>query len=187
MLYTIIGFIVIIIICLLTVFVIIFNRFQRLSNGSEASLAQIKVALKKRLDMISQLVEVVKSYAKFEREVMETVTKMRSLIMDTKIPKEIDDVNSSSKQIFESIFAVVENYPDLKTSENVNDLMKEISEVEDEILRQRYTYNNIVQEYNTRLKTVPSNIVAKILSYKKLEYLKFEEKINLSPELGWNK
>ena len=188
MILIVIGVILILIIIFLVFLIIsIYNRFQKLANGADAGLAQIKVALKKRLDMITQLVDVVKSFAKFEREVMTSITKMRSLVMETKATKEIDNVNSGSKKIFDNILAVVEQYPNLKTSENVNDLMNAIEEVEDEILRQRYTYNNIVQEYNTRLFSFPSNIVAKIFSYKKLEYLKFEEKISIKPDTKWNK
>ena len=167
-------------------FVIYYNRFQRLKNGSEAGLSQIKVVLKKRLDMITQLVKIVKGYASFERNVMESVTKMRSLV-GQRIPSgEIDKINGDSMGILKNILAVVENYPDLKTSKNVTDLMIAIRDVEDEIARQRYTYNNIVQEYNTKLDSFPSNLVAKIFSYDKLDYLQFEEEIKIKPDTWWN-
>lgn len=179
--------IILILVFIFGLFIIIFNRFQRLKNGADAGIAQIKVALKKRLDLISQIVDVVKSYAKFEREVMESITKMRNLVMETKFAKDVDNVNSGSKKIFDGILAVVENYPDLKTSENINELMETLKEVEDEILRQRYTYNNIVQEYNTKLQSVPSNIIAKICHFQKLDYLKFEERIMMKPDAEWTK
>ena len=158
-----------------------------MKNGAEAGISQIKVALKKRLDMISQLVEIVKSYAKFEREVMENISKMRSSIGAINTPEDISNLNNESKRILNNILAVVENYPNLKASENVKDLMNAITSVEDEIARQRYTYNNIVQDYNTRVTSIPSNIVAKIFSYKKLEYLQFEDEVNKRPDAGWNK
>jgi LemA protein len=176
--------VVLILLSLITIFIVSYNKFQRLDNGAEASLSQIKVALKKRLDMISQLAEVVKGYAKFERNVMENITKMRSLVGQDIATGEIDKINGESKGILEKILAVVENYPDLKASKNFTDLMDAIKDVEGEISRQRYTYNNIVQEYNTRLGVIPSNIIGKILSYKKLEYLKFEEKAEHKPDLG---
>lgn len=173
-------------IIIIGLFITIYNRFQRLNNGAEAGLSQIKVALKKRLDMISQLVEVVKGYAKFERTVMENITKMRSLVGQDIVTGEIDKINGESKNILERILAVVENYPDLKASKNFIDLMNAIKDVEGEISRQRYTYNNIVQEYNTKLEVIPSIFVAKLLSYKKLEYLKFEKEVDNKPEMGLN-
>lgn len=171
-------------IIILGLFIIIYNKFQRLNNGAEAGLSQIKVALKKRLDMISQLAEVVKGYANFEKNVMENITKMRNIISQDIATVEIDKINGESKNILERFIAVVENYPDLKASKNFIDLMDAIKDVEGEILRQRYTYNNIVQEYNTKLGVIPSNFVAKLLSYKKLEYLKFEKNAYKKPEMG---
>jgi LemA protein len=177
----------ILLIILIFAFILIYNRFQRLKNGAEAGLSQIKVALKKRLDMISQLVEIVKSYAKFEREVFENITRLRSSIGEITHPQDINKINNESKRILNNLIAVVESYPNLKASDNVKDLMNAITEVEDEIARQRYTYNNIVQDYNTRVSSIPSNFVAKIFSFKKIEYLEFEEDVNKKPDTTWNK
>jgi LemA protein len=181
-----IAILCLILIIIIGLFITIYNKFQRLNNGAEAGLSQIKVALKKRLDMISQLAEVVKGYAKFEKNVMENITKMRSLVSQDIATKEIDKINGESKNILERILAVVENYPDLKASKNFIDLMNAIKDVEGEISRQRYTYNNIVQEYNTKLDVIPSNFVAKLLSYKRLEYLKFEKEVDNKPDMGLN-
>jgi LemA protein len=181
-----IAILCLILIIIIGLFITIYNKFQRLNNGAEAGLSQIKVALKKRLDMISQLAEVVKGYAKFEKNVMENITKMRSLVSQDIATKEIDKINGESKSILERILAVVENYPDLKASKNFIDLMNAIKDVEGEISRQRYTYNNIVQEYNTKLDVIPSNFVAKLLSYKRLEYLKFEKEVDNKPDMGLN-
>jgi len=181
------GLIVVLLICIILIFILIYNKFQRLKNASEAGISQIKVALKKRLDMISQLVEIVKSYTKFERQVFENIAKLRSSIGEIKTPSDINKVNNESKKLLNNLIAVVENYPNLKASENVKDLMNAITEVEDEIARQRYTYNNIVQEFNTRISSIPSNLVAKIYSFKKIDYLEFEEEINKRPDTAWNK
>ena len=173
---------IIVTIIFLILIILIYNKFQKLKNGSEASLGQIKVALKKRLDLITQLANVVKAYSRFERSVFENITKMRSLIVKNIKTKDIDKININSTGLLKSIFAVVENYPDIKSSKNYLELMIALKDVESDILRQRYTYNNIVQEYNTKLDVIPSNIVAKIFSYKKLDYLKFKEdleKLNL--------
>jgi len=187
MLLIVLGLIGIFLICIILIFIFIYNRFQRLINGAEAGLSQIKVALKKRLDMITQLVEIVKSYAKFERQVIENITRLRSSIGEINKPQDINKVNNESKRILNNLIAIVESYPNLKASENVKDLMNAITEVEDEIARQRYTYNNIVQDYNTRVSSIPSNIVAKIFSFEKIDYLEFEEEVNKKPDTAWNK
>jgi len=187
MLLIIIGIIGILLLIILLIFIFIYNRFQRLKNGAEAGLSQIKVALKKRLDMISQLVEIVKSYAKFEREVMENIARMRSSIGGVITTDDLNKINEESKRILNNLIAVVESYPNLKASENVKDLMNAITEVEEEIARQRYTYNNIVQDYNTRVSSIPSNLVAKIFSFKKIDYLQFEEEVDKKPDAAWNR
>jgi LemA protein len=187
MLEIILGLLGVLIISLIIIFILIYNKFQRLKNGAEAGISQIKVVLKKRLDMISQLVEIVKSYAKFERQVMENIAKIRSSIGEIKTPQDVNKINNESKRILNNLIAVVESYPNLKASENVKDLMNAITDVEDEIARQRYTYNNIVQDYNTRVCSIPSNLVAKMYSFKKIEYLEFEEEVNKRPDTAWNK
>ena len=162
------------------------DRFQVLKNGSETGLSQIVVSLQKRLDLISQLLDCVKNYAKFERNLMENIAELRSRVNNSRKTKQVDDVNKESVGLFDNIFMVIENYPNLKTSTNVSDLMKSLINVENEIARLRYTYNNIVQDFNTRYDSFPSNIVAKLFSFSKLEYLKFEKTISIKPNMMWN-
>ncbi|MCX6665588.1 MAG: LemA family protein [Euryarchaeota archaeon] len=176
----------IIAIVLAIVLVVFYNKFQVLKNGSEAGLSQIKVALKKRLDLISQLVEIVKSYAAFERGVFEKITELRSRLSETASAEHVRTIDEQSKNILDKIMVMVENYPNLKASENVTQLMSTVTDVEDEIARQRYTYNNIVQDYNTRRETFPSNMVARMFTFKKLEYLQFEDAVNTRPDGKWN-
>jgi len=155
-------------------FVSIFNRLQSLRNGSQSTLSQIRVAMKKRLDMIEQLVDSVKSYARFERGTMENITRLRTTLDDAG-PGDLTRINGASQGLLGSVQAVAENYPNLKTSEAVSSTMAAIREVEDEIARQRYTYNNIIQEFNTLLDTFPSGLVASSSGMRKLAYLNFEE------------
>jgi len=155
-------------------FVIIYNRLQSLRNGAEATLSQIRVAMKKRLDMIEQLVDSAKSYAQFERDTIERITRMRTSLGNAS-PDELAKINGASKGLVENILAVAESYPQLKTSEAVTATMNAIRDVEDEISRHRYTYNNVVQEFNTMLDTVPSRFVASSAGMRKLDYLNFEE------------
>ena len=160
----------------------IYNRFVSLKNSSEATLGQIRVAMKKRLDMIDQLLGAVKSYATFERETLERVTAMRASVA-TASPGDLNKVEAESRSIFGRLLAVAENYPDLKTSTTVTSLMDSVKTLEDEIARQRYTFNNISQEFNTKMETVPSNFIANLMHLVKLEYLQFEEGITTPPKI----
>ncbi len=178
--------ILIIVVGIIFYFVTVYNRFQQLKNGAEATLGQVKVALKKRLDMLSQLVDSVKSYASFEKNTFEKITELRSSVLKTNNPKEINEIEKESRDILGNLLVTVENYPELKTSEIVKDLTSSIQNIENEIARHRYTYNNIVQEYNTMIDTIPSNFVANIAHFSKKDYLEFGEEINQTPDLKWN-
>lgn len=155
-------------------FVSVYNRLQGLKNGAEATLSQIRVAMKKRLDMIEQLVDSAKSYAKFERDTLEKITSMRTNLGSAS-PNELAKINGTSRGLVGNVLAVAESYPQLKTSEAVTTTMNSIKDVEDEISRHRYTYNNIIQEFNTMLVTIPSNMVSSFTGMHKMDYLNFEE------------
>jgi len=180
--WIILGVIALVLVVLILWVVGIYNRFVSLKNASEASLGQIRVAMKKRLDMIDQLLGSVKSYAKFEKETLERVTAMRASVA-TAGPGDLNKVEAESRSIFGRLLAVMENYPDLKTAGTVTNMMDSIKGLEDEIARQRYTYNNISQEFNTMVDTIPSNFVAKLMGLIKLEYLQFEEAIKTAPKI----
>jgi LemA protein len=174
--------VIIIVLALIGYFVSIYNRFFGLRNSAEATLGQIKVAMKKRLDMIEQLLESVKSYAKFEKEVLEKITGLRTSVFKAGT-EDLREVDRESRTLFGNIMAVAENYPDLKTSSTVTNLMESVKGVEDEIARQRYTYNNIVQEYNIMQDTIPSRFVALIIGLTKMNYLQFEEEVEKRPRI----
>ena len=174
--------VVIVIIGLVLWAVGIYNRFYSLKNSSEATLGQIRVAMKKRLDMIEQLLGAVKSYAKFEQETFTKVTAMRAAVA-TAGPGDLNKVEAESRSIFGRLLAVAENYPDLKTSQTVTSLMDSVKGLEDEIARQRYTYNNISQEFNTMMDTIPSKFIGHMTHLSKLEYLQFEEAIQTPPKI----
>ena len=159
-------------IAIIIYFSMIFNRLQSLRNGAEATLSQIRVAMKKRLDTIEQLVESIKSYASFESQTMERITQIRSGL-ERAGPSDLQRIEAESRGVVGSIYAVAEGYPNLKTSESVLMAMNAIREIEDEIARHRYTYNNIIQEVNTMRDTYPSRLIAGRMP--KLDYLSFEE------------
>lgn len=174
------GFVFLVIVLLIFYFVYLFNRLFRYKNASEANLGQIQVAMKKRLDMLEQLLGAVRSYVEYEREVFENVARMRATIMEAGV-NGLEEVDRESRSLFGSLTAVAENYPELKANETVTALMEAIVSVEEEIARHRYTYNNIVQEFNTMLDTIPSNIVGSMAGLEKLNYLQFEEEIVKAP------
>lgn len=178
----IIGVLVVVLLVLIGLFISSYNRLFRFRNAADAELGQIKVAMKKRFDMIEQLLGAVKGYTKFEREVFEKVAMLRAQVMNAG-PSNLADIQRQSANLFGSIRAVAEAYPDLKASDTVKKLMDAITSLEDEIGRQRYTYNNVVQEFNTMVDTIPSNFVAGLLSMKKLEYLRFGDEIEAPPKV----
>jgi LemA protein len=176
------GALAVVLIVLVLVFVTYYNRLFRFRNASEAELGQIRVAMKKRFDMIEQLLGAVKGYTTFEREVFEKVAALRAQVMSAG-PANLANLQRESASLFGSIRAVAEAYPDLKASDTVKHLMEAIVSLEDEIGRHRYTYNNIVQEFNTMRDTIPSNFVAGMLGMDKLEYLKFGDEVESPPKV----
>jgi len=165
-------------------YVSIYNRFMKLRNSSIATLGQVRVALRKRLDLITSLAEAVGSYARFERETLESVTKLRAAISSAP-PEDVARAERETRGLLARLLAVVERYPELRTAEVVRKLMETSREVEEEIARHRYTYNNIVQEYNIMVDTIPSRFVALIHGFQKLPYLEVGEEVERRPSLAF--
>ena len=174
--------VLIVVIILFLWFVGIYNQFYNYKNAAEATLGQIRVAMKKRLDMIEQLLGAVKSYAKFEKETLTKVTEMRASVLKG-TPAELNTIERESRALLGTLIATAEAYPDLKTSQTVTSLMDSVKGVEEEIARQRYTYNNIVQQFNTMLDTIPSSFIGHLMGLLKLEYLQFEEAVATPPKI----
>ena len=178
-------YIILLIVVIIVGFVYLYNRLVKYRNAADANLSQIKVALKKRLDMIEQLVGAVKGYAEHEKEVFENVSRMRASITNAG-PTALNSIDNESRRIISNLVAVAEAYPELKASETVKKLMDAIVDVEDEIARHRYTYNNVVQEFNTMQDTIPTNLVAGIMNSEKLDYLQFDEDLSKRPDVTVN-
>ena len=176
--------IVVLIIILIAYFFSVYNRLKSLRNAGDATLSQARVAMKKRLDMIEQLVEAVKSYAKFEQDTLTKITSMRANLGKAG-PNELTKMNGEMRGLLGNIIAVAENYPALKTSETVTVTMNAIKDIEDEIARHRYTYNNIIQEYNTMLDTIPSKYIGRSVGLSKKEYLDFFDEELKRPVVSW--
>jgi LemA protein len=136
---------------------------------SEA-FSQIDVQLKRRADLIPNLVETVKGYAKHEKELFEKVTKERASLVSAKGAMEKASVNNQLSQTLKSIFAVAENYPELKASQNFIELQEELSDTENKIAYSRQFYNSTVLDYNTKLQVFPNVFIGKLLNFKEAEF-----------------
>jgi LemA protein len=134
------------------------------------SLSQIDVQLKRRADLIPNLVETVKGYAKHEKELFEKVTKERANLVSAKGPIEKAEANSELSKTLKSIFAVAESYPDLKASQNFQDLQDELSDTENKVAYSRQFYNSNVLDYNTKLTVFPNMFFAKLFNFKEAEF-----------------
>ncbi len=171
------GLVVLGIIVLLgIILIVIYNSLVALQKRVNNAWAQIDVQLKRRADLIPNLIETVKGYARFERKVLTEVTNARTAIMKAKTPKESADGNNMLAGALKTIFAVAENYPQLKASENFAKLQEEFSATENKISYARQFYNDSVMNWNTMIAQFPSNIVAGMFGMKKpREYFEVPE------------
>ena len=146
-----------------------YNGLVQLRNRAKNAWAQIDVQLKRRYDLIPNLVETAKGYMKHERELLENVTKARSACMQASGPAEQGKAENFLSQTLKSLFAVVENYPDLKANQTMNNLMEELTATENKISFARQHYNDSVMRLNTKTEVFPSNIVAGMFGFQQME------------------
>lgn len=150
-----------------------YNRLQKLKNLVEEGWATIDVQLKKRYDLIPNLVETVKGYAKHESDTLESVIRARNIAMKATGDAKIEAENALSGTL-KTLFAVTEAYPELKANSNFLDLQRELKSVETEIANARRYYNGTVKELNTRIDLFPSNLVARGMHLEKRKYFELE-------------
>lgn len=134
------------------------------------ALSQIDVQLKRRTDLIPNLVETVKGYAKHEKEVLEEVTKARTSLMSAQGAEAKAKANNQLVETLKTLFAVSENYPQLKANDNFKELQEELSDTENKIAYARQFYNTTVLDYNTRLSIFPTMLYANMLNFKPAEF-----------------
>ena len=166
--------IIIIIIIMVMIYVYYYNKIIRMENRIENAYAQIDVQLKRRADLIPNLMETVKGYMKHEKEVLENVTKARTSIMNAKTPQEGIEADNFLTGALKSLFAVAENYPTLRASENFMHLQEELSGIESKIAYARQFYNDSVLSFNARIQTFPTNVIANTFGFTKKHYLEIE-------------
>lgn len=146
-----------------------FNRLVSLKNRSEEAWSDIDVQLKRRHDLIPNLVETVKGYAKHEKGIFEEVTKARAEAISSKGMAEKAKAENQITEALKSVFAVAENYPNLKANENFVELQREITDTEDKVQAARRFYNANVRDLNIAIESFPSNVIANMFHYQKKE------------------
>jgi LemA protein len=167
---------IIIIVIAVVVFWIIFvyNRLVTLRARTKEAWSDIDVQLKRRYNLIPNLVETVKGYAVHERELFEKVTKARTLAMQAQTVKEKGEAENALSSTLKSLFAVAENYPDLKASTNFLELQRELRDTEDKIQAARRFYNTNVRDLNIKIESFPANLIAGLLGFKKKDFFEAE-------------
>jgi LemA protein len=170
---TIIGGIACLVVVVLVIWIVVsYNRLVRQRNQVEASWAQIDVQLKRRYDLIPNLVETVKGYAAHEKGTLEAVIQARSAAVDAAGagPAGRADAENMLSQTLGRLFALAEAYPNLKANENFAALQAELGNTEDKIAYSRQFYNSAVQSYNNAIQTIPTNIIAGMTNFKAKEF-----------------
>jgi len=147
-----------------------FNSLVRLRNQGKEASSDIEVQLKRRFDLIPNLVETVKGYAAHESGVFEEVTRARSAMMGAGSIKDELAANNQLAGALKSLFAVAENYPDLKANQNFAKLQDELSDTENKIQASRRFYNGVVRDLNIKIESFPSNLVARLFGFSKMEF-----------------
>ncbi len=167
--------IIIIIIAVVLAVVLLYNGLIQSRNRVKNAWSQIDVQLNRRADLIPNLVETVKGYAKHEKTVFENVTEARAGLMNAQTVQETAEANNILNDTLKSLFAVAENYPDLKANQNFLELQGQLEETENKIAYSRQFYNDTVLMYNNKCQMVPSNIIASLFKFQEAEYFEIEE------------
>ena len=175
-----------IVLAIFIIFILVkYNKLVKLRNEVKKSESGIDIYLNQRFDLIPNLVECVKGYTKHEKDVLENITKMRREYMkNSKSIKKAEELNNS----LNGILAIAENYPELKASEQFLNLQKNLEKIESQLQAARRIYNNDVTEYNTKIETIPTNLVAGMFNFKKADLFQIEdykrENIDVGSELN---
>jgi LemA protein len=167
--------VVVLVVLVAAFIVVVYNRLVRLRNRAENAWAQVDVQLRRRYDLIPNLIETVKGYAAHERSTFEEVTKARTAAQQAQTVPQQAQAENMLTQAIGRLFAVAEQYPELRATENFQQLQAQLAETEQKIAIARQVYNDSVLTYDNALETVPTNIVAGLFSFKPREYFEVEE------------
>lgn len=155
--------------------VLIYNSLATLKVKIKEAWSQIDVQLKRRVDLIPNIVESVKGYAAHEKEVFEKVTNARAALMNAGSPSAAGEADVQLTTALKSLFAVAEAYPELKAQEGFINLQKELSDTEDKVAYARQFFNSIVRQYNEKIVAFPSNLIAGVFGFKQEAFFEVEE------------
>lgn len=169
------GIIIAIAVIVVLFLIVTYNALIKLRNRVDEAWSDITVQLKRRVDLIPNLVETVKGYAKHESSVFEKVTEARTAVLGAKGVKETAEADNMFEGALKSLFAVAESYPDLKASQNYLDLQNELVDTEDKIQASRRFYNGGVRDLNTKIETFPNNMIAGMFGFKNREFFELDE------------
>ncbi|MDP2703889.1 MAG: LemA family protein [bacterium] len=162
----------------------VFNGFVRLRNRVEEAWSDIEVQLKRRTDLIPNIVETVKGYASHEKKVFDDVTEARTRVMNAEQKGDVKQVGQAENMLsgaLKTLFAVAENYPDLKANVNFLDLQRELADTENKVQAARRFYNTNVRDLNTKIESFPDNVIAGMFNFKKREFFDIDEKVEGKP------
>ncbi len=173
--------IVVILVVIILIFIGLYNSIVSLRNRVDNAWSQIDVQLRKRFDLIPNLVETVKGYAAHERETLEKVIEARQLGINASSVKDQAQADNMITGTLKSLFAVTENYPNLKADAHFTKLMEELQGIESNIAFARQFYNDMVMQFNTRVQTFPGNIFAGMFNFKIKDYFLVEESAAREP------
>lgn len=179
-LFWIIGIVIVLIVIM---FIYYFNRFVVLGNRIDNSLSQIDVQLRKRADLVPNLISTVKGYAKHEKEIMSEVTNARKALLSAKTLSGRIKAGSELQNALKSIFAIAENYPQLRANENFLHLQQELAAIEDRIAYSRQYYNDSILTYNNSVSTFPGTIFASLYNRQNKEFLKIPTEARAVPKV----
>lgn len=169
-------YVIIIIIAIIIIYAFaLYNSFVKLNNKLKEAFSTMDVYLKKRWDLIPNIVETVKGYAKHEKDTLKEVVELRNSVYDKMSNDEKIKTNEQLSSGISKIMALAESYPELKANENFKDLSNQLVKVEDDIANSRKYYNGVVRIYNNKVEMFPSNIFAKIFGYKSKSMFKASE------------
>ncbi|HEY9584519.1 MAG TPA: LemA family protein [Candidatus Paceibacterota bacterium] len=158
-----------------------YNRFVALRNRAKEAWSDIDVQLKRRYDLIPNLVETVKGYASHERDLLEKVTQARTQAMGAQTIKEKGEAENFLSSTLKSLFAVSENYPDLKASINFLELQRELRDTEDKVQASRRFYNTNVRDLNIKIESFPDSVIARVFNFKPMEFFEIGESAAREP------
>lgn len=179
---------IVVVVILVIAVIVIYNSLVRTKIRVEEAWSDITVQLKRRYDLIPNLVNAVKGYAKHESQVFQDVTEARANALNAqgKGVKETAQAENQFEAALKSLFAVAESYPQLRASENFQQLQAELTDTEDKIMASRRFYNGAARDLNIKIDTVPSNVIAKMFGFKKREFFEVEDVASVEKPVAVN-